>query len=57
VEPDVDDAPLGAGAWANRADPWPGDDARSLHHDSMVHDASPGMLDLDHPVIYRCRKH
>jgi hypothetical protein len=42
VEPDVDYAPLGAvSAGANRVDPRPGDDAKSLHHDLMVHGASP----------------
>jgi hypothetical protein len=47
VEPDVDYAPLGAvSAGANRVDPGLGDDAESLHHDLMVHGASPSMPGL-----------
>jgi hypothetical protein len=43
VESDVDDAPLSVvSAAVNRAGPRPGDDAGSLHHDSMAHGASAG---------------
>jgi hypothetical protein len=42
VELDVDNAPLGTVSdGANRADLQPGDDARSLCRDSMVHGAGP----------------
>jgi hypothetical protein len=42
VEPDADDAPLGAvSVRVDEANPQLDDDARSLCHDFVVHDASP----------------
>jgi hypothetical protein len=44
VELNVDDAPLGAvSVWADGVDPQPGGDAKSLHHDLVVHGAHPGV--------------
>jgi hypothetical protein len=42
VEPDADDAPLCTiSVGVDGADPWPGDDARSLRCDLVLHGASP----------------
>jgi hypothetical protein len=50
VVPDANDMPLGAfSVGANRADPWPGDDAGSLHCDLVVHGALPGTFEHTAP--------
>jgi hypothetical protein len=44
LEPDAADTLLGAiSIGTDGANPWPGDDVGSLHHDLVVHGASVGM--------------